>query len=380
MIEIKNEISSVTIAKKLGELTGKTILPTAEQQAIIESKHWGPAVIIAGAGSGKTETMSQRVLWLVANGVVAPHEILGLTFTRKAAGELSGRIRKRLRQLQKVGLLPNDPETGLPQDIAVEVSTYHSYAGRALKEYGILLGIDSSVEPIGEAASWQIAYNVVTRDGDLEFPLTKSPKSIVEKVMSLSSQIAEHNVTIDEVEAIDRAKLAEFEALTGQTNDGTRDAVTVLKERLTILRMVGDYDAYRRANGQLTFDDHMALAARLSEEVKEMSIRESARYKVVLLDEYQDTSFSQVRFLSNLFGNTGHSVTAVGDPHQSIYGWRGAAAQTLEDFGKRFAAEGTPCIEFNRVTTCRYWIMQTSSSINMQPQLAQSRVVLHPPA
>ncbi len=353
MIEIKNEISSVTIAKKLGELTGKTILPTAEQQAIIESKHWGPAVIIAGAGSGKTETMSLRVLWLVANGVVAPHEILGLTFTRKAAGELSGRIRKRLRQLQKVGLLPNDPETGLPQDIAVEVSTYHSYAGRALKEYGILLGIDSSVEPIGEAASWQIAYNVVTRDGDLEFPLTKSPKSIVEKVMSLSSQIAEHNVTIDEVEAIDRAKLAEFEALTGQTNDGTRDAVTVLKERLTILRMVGDYDAYRRANGQLTFDDHMALAARLSEEVKEMSIRESARYKVVLLDEYQDTSFSQVRFLSNLFGNTGHSVTAVGDPHQSIYGWRGAAAQTLEDFGKRFAAEGTPCIEFNLLTTWR---------------------------
>lgn len=353
MIEIKNEISSVTIAKKLGELTGKTILPTAEQQAIIESKHWGPAVIIAGAGSGKTETMSQRVLWLVANGVVAPHEILGLTFTRKAAGELSGRIRKRLRQLQKVGLLPNDPETGLPQDIAVEVSTYHSYAGRALKEYGILLGIDSSVEPIGEAASWQIAYNVVTRDGDLEFPLTKSPKSIVEKVMSLSSQIAEHNVTFDEVEAIDRAKLAEFEALTGQTNDGTRDAVTVLKERLTILRMVGDYDAYRRANGQLTFDDHMALAARLSEEVKEMSNRESARYKVVLLDEYQDTSFSQVRFLSNLFGNTGHSVTAVGDPHQSIYGWRGAAAQTLEDFGKRFAAEGTPCIEFNLLTTWR---------------------------
>ncbi len=353
MIEIKNEISSVTIAKKLGELTGKTILPTAEQQAIIESKHWGPAVIIAGAGSGKTETMSQRVLWLVANGVVAPHEILGLTFTRKAAGELSGRIRKRLRQLQKVGLLPNDPETGLPQDIAVEVSTYHSYAGRALKEYGILLGIDSSVEPIGEAASWQIAYNVVTRDGDLEFPLTKSPKSIVEKIMSLSSQIAEHNVTFDEVEAIDRAKLAEFEALTGQTNDGTRDAVTVLKERLTILRMVGDYDAYRRANGQLTFDDHMALAARLSEEVKEMSNRESARYKVVLLDEYQDTSFSQVRFLSNLFGNTGHSVTAVGDPHQSIYGWRGAAAQTLEDFGKRFAAEGTPCIEFNLLTTWR---------------------------
>ena len=173
-IELIKEISSVEIARKLGSLKDKLILPTEEQQAIIESKHWGPAVIIAGAGSGKTETMSQRVLWLVANGVVAPHEILGLTFTRKAAGELSQRIRKRLRELRKVGLLPEDGETGLSPDIAVEVSTYHSYAGRALNEYGILMGVDSSVEPIGEAAAWQLTHQIVTREGDLVFPLTLS--------------------------------------------------------------------------------------------------------------------------------------------------------------------------------------------------------------
>ena len=351
-IELRKEISSTQIAEALGSLSGKLILPTAEQRAIIESKHWGPAVIIAGAGSGKTETMSQRVLWLVANGVVAPNEILGLTFTRKAAGELSQRIRKRLRQLRKVGLLPND-EIGESLDIAVEVSTYHSYAGRALNEYGILLGIDSSVEPIGEAAAWQLTHNIVTREGDIEFPITHKPKKIVENVMSLSSQIAEHNLTIGEVEALDRAKLAEFEAITGRSNQDVRDAITVLKERISILRMVREADEYRKSNGTLTFDDHMALAARLSEEVKEMSVRESARYKVVLLDEYQDTSFSQVRFLSNLFGNSGHCVTAVGDPHQSIYGWRGAAAQTLGDFEKRFASSGRQCLEFNLLTTWR---------------------------
>ena len=353
-IELIKEISSVEIARKLGSLKDKLILPTEEQQAIIESKHWGPAVIIAGAGSGKTETMSQRVLWLVANGVVAPHEILGLTFTRKAAGELSQRIRKRLRELRKVGLLPEDGETGLSPDIAVEVSTYHSYAGRALNEYGILMGVDSSVEPIGEAAAWQLTHQIVTREGDLVFPLTRSPKTIVENVMSLSSAIAEHNVSLEEVEALDRMKLAQFESLSGKSsNKEVREAITVLKERITILRMVGEANEYRRENGALTFDDHMALAAQLSEKVKEMSVRESARYKVVLLDEYQDTSYSQVRFLSNLFGNSGHSVTAVGDPHQSIYGWRGAAAQTLEDFSERFAATGTECIEFNLLTTWR---------------------------
>ena len=358
-IELKKEISSIEIAQALGSISGKLILPTDEQRAIIESKHWGPAVIIAGAGSGKTETMSQRVLWLVANGVVAPHEILGLTFTRKAAGELSTRIRKRLRQLRNAELLPPDSQTGQSPDIAVEVSTYHSYAGRALNEYGILLGIDSSVEPIGEAAAWQLTHQIVTREGDIEFPLTHSPKTIVENVMSLSSAIAEHNLSIEEVEALDRLKLAQFEGITGKSNKEVRDAITIIKERITILRMVREADEYRKSNGTLTFDDHMALAAKLSEEVKEMSLRESARYKVVLLDEYQDTSFSQVRFLSNLFGNSGHSVTAVGDPHQSIYGWRGAAAQTLEDFGKRFASSATPansgkeCIEFNLLTTWR---------------------------
>jgi DNA helicase-2/ATP-dependent DNA helicase PcrA len=352
-IELRKEISSVQIAEALASLSGKLILPTDEQRAIIESKHWGPAVIIAGAGSGKTETMSQRVLWLVANGVVAPNEILGLTFTRKAAGELSQRIRKRLRQLRKAGLLPLDSDTGETPDISVEVSTYHSYAGRALNEYGILLGIDSSVEPIGEAAAWQLTHQIVTREGDVEFPITRSPKTIVENVMSLSSQIAEHNLTIQEVELLDRAKLADFEAITGRSNKEVREAITILKERITILRMVRDADEYRKSNGTLTFDDHMALAARLSEDVEEMSVRESARYKVVLLDEYQDTSFSQVRFLSNLFGNSGHSVTAVGDPHQSIYGWRGAAAQTLGDFNKRFAERGTSCAEFNLLTTWR---------------------------
>ncbi len=352
-IELKKEISSVEIAQALATSSGKLILPTDEQRAIIESKHWGPAVIIAGAGSGKTETMSQRVLWLVANGVVSPNEILGLTFTRKAAGELSQRIRKRLRQLRKAGLLPDDPHSGLSPDIAVEVSTYHSYAGRALNEYGILLGIDSSVEPIGEAAAWQLTHQIVTREGDIEFPITHSPKTIVENVMSLSSAIAEHNLTPDDVEALDRAKLADFEAITGKSNKEVRDAITVLKERITILRMVRESNEYRKSNGSLTFDDHMALAAKLSEEVPDMALRESARYKVVLLDEYQDTSFSQVRFLSNLFGNKGHSVTAVGDPHQSIYGWRGAAAQTLEDFEKRFAKSGTSCVEFNLLTTWR---------------------------
>src|SRR5206468_6285387 len=75
--------------------------PTAEQEAVIQAP-LQPAVVIAGAGSGKTETMAARVVWLVANGLVSPERVLGLTFTRKAAGELQQRIRSRLRALYRV--------------------------------------------------------------------------------------------------------------------------------------------------------------------------------------------------------------------------------------------------------------------------------------
>jgi DNA helicase-2/ATP-dependent DNA helicase PcrA len=103
--------SAEAIGNALRTIDPKFKGPSKEQIPIIESLHLGPTVVIAGAGSGKTETMSARVLWLVANGIVKPNEILGLTFTRKAAGELSSRIRKRLRQLRKIGYLPIDPES-----------------------------------------------------------------------------------------------------------------------------------------------------------------------------------------------------------------------------------------------------------------------------
>ncbi len=104
----------------------------------------GPAVVVAGAGSGKTETMSARVLWLVANELVRPDQILGLTFTTKAAGELGARIRVRLAQLRAflgAGGPAGDPAlAGEPT-----VATYHAYAGRLVAEHALRLGVEPSV-------------------------------------------------------------------------------------------------------------------------------------------------------------------------------------------------------------------------------------------
>ena len=292
--------------------------------------HFGPALIIAGAGSGKTETMSARVLWLVANGFATPDEILGLTFTRKAAGELSNRIRTRLRQMKLPG--------------SATVSTYHSYAGKVLSEHGIRLGIDTDTDPIGEAAAWQIANKIVTNfDADLP-EIKHSPKTIVNKVLALVDQLGEHGKDLAELEKVSNDWLVKFQSITSGDNKGVQTALTSLQERLALIPMIKRFNEERFNNGQLTFSDQMSMAAQLvnSEFREDIARVERAKYKIVLLDEYQDTSYSQVRFLTGLYGADSslgaHSVTAVGDPNQSIYGWRSASAGTISAFPKEFGA------------------------------------------
>lgn len=347
-IELDTEITALDIAKEIKGTDGRVLVPTEEQRAIIESRHFAPSLIIAGAGSGKTETISQRVLWLIANGVITPDQILGLTFTRKAAGELTARIRKRLVRLRAAKMIPDIAGTGLIPDIAVEVSTYHSYAGRILSEHGIRMGIDTDGDPLGEAAAWQMAYKIVSSFSELDSEVFHKPDYIVEAVMKLSGELGEHNSSTQEIRPFLEEFMAHLQQVSG-SNKEVRSAIETVSERLAILPMVKKLDEHRADTGQLTFNDQMSLAAQLAERVPEISEIERSRYKVVLLDEYQDTSYSQVRFLSSLFGG-GHCVTAVGDPNQAIYGWRGASAETLASFGTDF---GGNCEQFDLLTTWR---------------------------
>ena len=354
-IVVTNEITSEQIAYALAGKGGVVKTPTDEQRRIIESKHYGPSVIIAGAGSGKTETMTQRVLWLVVNGVVAPQEILGLTFTRKAAGELARRIREHLSELRRAKPEWFIQHNQLPIDISVDVSTYHSYAGRTLSEYGIRMGIDTDGEPLGEAAAWQLTDTIVNSFEEVEFSIQRhKPDYIVEAVMSLSGELGEHDAQLSDLRQQTDKFRAQLLAVTIGSNDSVRSALEIAEERLSILPMVARVDQMRLENGQFTFNDQMSYAAKLVKEIPEIAVIERAKYKVVLLDEYQDTSYSQVRFLSSLFGKDGsgndHCVTAVGDPNQAIYGWRGASAETMASFKEVF---GENVREFNLLTTWR---------------------------
>ena len=156
--------SAVALAHALGQHT-----PTPEQAAVIEAP-LRPLLVVAGAGSGKTETMAARVVWLVANDLVRPDEVLGLTFTRKAAGELSERLSARLTTLREAGIwVPQEEDGAAVLDDAPTVSTYHAYAGRIVREHGVRLGVEAESRLLSEAAAWQVAHEaVVAYDGPMD--------------------------------------------------------------------------------------------------------------------------------------------------------------------------------------------------------------------
>ena len=306
--------------------------------------------MVAGAGSGKTQTMGLRVVWLVANGLVEPHRVLGLTFTRKAAAELGERVRRMLSRLRHA----HDSEPFLADDIIAAlrtgeptVTTYHSYAAALVGEHALRIGLEPSTRLVGEAVSWQLAAQVVeSYDGAMD-AVERAVTTVVGDVLSLSADLSEHLRDPDEIVALTARLREHLESLpraAGQRTAGhykdVRDLLDLLEARLALLPMVRAYGAAKRDHGVMDYGDQVAVAAQIAGAHPEVGEIERGRFGAVLLDEYQDTGEAQRVLLTSLFA--GHPVTAVGDPRQSIYGWRGASAGNLERFGADFAGVRAP--------------------------------------
>jgi DNA helicase II / ATP-dependent DNA helicase PcrA len=315
--------------------------PTPEQAAVIAAP-LGPLAVVAGAGSGKSETMAARLVWLVANGMVRPDRVLGLTFTRKAAAEFADRVRSRLERLRRAGLEeapgdarpagagPEDPFGGDPV-----IGTYHAYAGRLVGDNALREGLEPSMRLITPALSWQLAAQIVAAyDGPMD-EIIWTPQTVTAAVLELAGDLSEHLREPADVTAVGRWLTAERDALPGRIPGAVRKILDTQRAREQLLPLVQRYAAAKTAREVLDHGDQVALAARIASAHPEVGAAERARYQVVLLDEYQDTSHAQLVLLRSLFGG-GHPVTAVGDPCHSIYGWRGASAGNLRRFTADF--------------------------------------------
>lgn len=330
--------------------------PPSEEQWAAISAPLEPAVVIAGAGSGKTTLMAARVVYLVLTGQVRPEEVLGLTFTTKAAAELRQRIRTALRD---AGALDLDA-TGADGEEVLEptVATYNAYAAGLLTDHGLRIGHEPDTRVVTDAARYQLGARAVDRfTGDIEH-LTDHPETAIQNLLALDSAMSEHLVAPDRVLAHDaearrgfeRARAEELAGKARKTYVEVIDkAISAIDRRAELLQLVAAYRRLKRDLGLMDFSDQIELGARLAAERPEVGEVERGRFKVVLLDEYQDTSVAQAIMLSRLFSGPdhahglGHAVTAVGDPNQAIYGWRGASVANILNFAETFpTAAGSP--------------------------------------
>ena len=350
--------SAERIAQILAVPPKPALVPTGEQRAVIEHELAGSALVVAGAGSGKTETMANRVVWLVANALVAPDAVLGLTFTRKAAGELRERITGRLEVfVERLGLAAERGELTEAELVRAaelrellgdgletpEVSTYNAFASGVLQEFGIAAGVAPGAAVIDEATAWRIAREVLlaSRDPELATCDTSLP-TLIRRVINLDHAVADNLTSCDRVDQIvrefSRVDRLPYDAKerdgakepSGKIYAPVRDAIAALAETPLVTRLARAYAEEKQRRGVIEFSDQLALATRALEASPEAVAALRRRHRAILLDEVQDTSVGQTRFLSMIFA--GSAVMAVGDPHQSIYGWRGASAEGLQSF------------------------------------------------
>jgi len=322
-----------------------------------------PAVVIAGAGSGKTALMAARVVYLVVTGQVAADQVLGLTFTTKAASELGRRIRDSLAAAGhgRGSTAPDDEEVLEPT-----VATYNAYASALLSEHGLRIGHEPDTRVMADASRYQLAARAIARHTGRVELLSDHPETVVGYLLGLEGAMSEHLVDDAGVRDFQRRERAAFEAAleTARARADIEKALNTLGRREELLDLVRTYRRLKGDLGLMDFSDQIALAARLAEEHPDVGRLEREKFRIVLLDEYQDTSVAQARMLRRLFsgdaagagtiGGRGHAVTAVGDPNQAIYGWRGASVSNILGFGHDFpAADGSPDVPTYPLTVNR---------------------------
>lgn len=349
--------SAARIAQLLADDPSSAVLPTPEQAEVIEQPVAGSVLVIAGAGSGKTETMANRVVWLVANGMASPSQVLGLTFTRKAAGELGERIALRLQRFAerlaeaaaqgKLNSAERDRAAALAAAMGdglelPEVSTYNAFASGVVQEFGGFCGLNTGGLVIDQATAWGIARRIVCDSDDAALiSSSASIGTLVSRLLAIDHAVSDNLTDFDEVERRTRElnRLAELpynEKKREGVYRGVKTVIENMEETRLAVRLARQFADEKRSRGLIEFSDQLALAVETLQRSPEAVRTLRGRTPVVLLDEVQDTSVGQTRLLSTLFA--GSAVMAVGDPHQSIYGFRGASASNLRSFHSDFRA------------------------------------------
>ncbi len=277
-----------------------SLTPSPEQQAILDLG-LSTVRIRAGAGTGKTTTAAMIISNLIQRFGIEPEQILGITFTNKAAAELADRVRSTIQGTVDEGR-------------QVEVHTYHGFAAQVLAEFGALAGVEG-VKVITPTFSRQLLAETFDRTHYEAIDITN--RQTLDKIRTLGDRLGDH--------------LLEPQDVLGP--DLPDDDVWL--KRAEMLETLVTYGIEKRRLGVVDYGDLVTLSTRVMRDNPRLADEVRDRYRVVLLDEYQDTNPAQRVLLSTIF-DEGFPVVAVGDEDQTIYEWRGASSENFELFSEHF--------------------------------------------
>ena len=274
-----------------------------QKEAVLYNE--GPLLIIAGAGAGKTKTLTTKIAYLIEEGFAMPYNILAITFTNKAAKEMKDRLFSLIGDLAK----------------QVQVSTFHSFGLKLLRENYKKLGYEKNFVIMDSDDSLTVVKKIIK---DLGYdPKIYNPRAIRNKISSCKNEMMTP-------EMYERYAVSDYEKV--------------------ILEVYKKYEEKLQKNNSVDFDDLLLLPIKLFKENKEVLDRYQDQYQYILIDEYQDTNEAQY-ILSKLISAKNRKITCVGDDSQSIYSFRGANYKNILNFEKDYKDAKTILLEENYRST-----------------------------
>ncbi len=307
------------------EIDLKTLNPEQKSAVVHDG---GPLLIVAGAGTGKTTVITQRIAWLIEKNKAKGDEILALTFTDKAAGEMEERVDK---------LLPYGY-------VDLWISTFHAFAEKILKEHALEIGLPNDFKLLNQTQQWLLVrQNLDKFNLDFYRPMG-NPTKFIHALIKLFSRAKDEVVTADNY-----LKYAESLKLNSDSADFIRDFLEpeiikslskkerkefVAQEIKKVQEVANAYHTYQQLlleNNALDFGDLINYCLKLFQERPAVLAKYRQQFKYILVDEFQDTNYAQYE-LVKLLAQPQNNITVVGDDDQSIYKFRGASVSNILEF------------------------------------------------
>jgi ATP-dependent DNA helicase UvrD/PcrA len=290
----------------------------------------GPLLVVAGAGTGKTQVITRRIAWLIATRRAKPSEILALTFTDKAAEEMAVRV----DQLVPYGYT----------DTAI--STFHAFGDRLIREYALELGLPTDVRILTRAeVVIFLREHLFEFDLDLYRPLG-DPTRFLSALATLFSRCKDEDISPADYRAYADRVTTEAQAVHQAAETTAAAPAEVARQQAELAQAYATYQRLLASNGSIDFGDQVALALRLVRSSPAARAEISGRFRYILVDEFQDTNRAQAELVAALAD--GHrNVTVVGDDDQAIYSFRGAAIDNILAFSDRYRGARTVVLRRN---------------------------------